>query len=659
VTGRAGFLGTACTAALLVAACGGGTPVSSGILSNPPPPGTVCTGQCAGTFTFLAQADVERVIAQAVAEAQARSRPATIAVVDRVGNVLGVFRMNGAAPSTLIRSGLASGGFENVAIVPDTLAAVAKALTAAYLSSEGNAFSTRTAGQIIQEHFNPGEASTPGGPLYGVQFSQLPCSDVSGRASSLPGPGPARSPLGLAADPGGLPLYIGGTPVGGVGVVADGTYGIDRNVFDVDQDPDELIATAASDGFAAPDDRRADHITVDGRTLRFADATAAALLSSPLGAPSFAAVNGLAGQLVVVPGYAPAATRAGVAFGTAPSGLRPDTADYPGLDAYVLVDPTDTPRYAPRAGTEALGALTAGEVREILREALGVANHTRAQIRRPLGSQARVTASVVDSQGVILGVAGTRDAPVFGIDVAVQKARTSAFMSSNAAAAALAALPDAVYLDGGLTVLRRVPLGGYVTATRAFLGLPAALGDGGIGWSTRAVGNLSRPFYPDGADGAPAGPLSTPLAAWSPFSTGLGLDLVYNALVQHVAYVLGAAPDVAQNCTGVGGFDAGFAVQSPVPALANGLQVFPGGVPVYRGQTLVGAIGVSGDGVEQDDMIALLGVDGAARRLGGFGNAPAALRSDTLAPLGSRLRYVACPATPFLDSNVQDACNGR
>ena len=82
-------------------------------------------------------------------------------------------------------------------------------------------------------------------------------------------------------------------------------------------------------------------------------------------------------------------------------------------------------------------------------------------------------------------------------------------------------------------------------------------------------------------------------------------------------------------------------------------------MPIYRGQTLVGAIGVSGDGVDQDDMIALLGVDGAGRRLGGFGNAPAALRSDTLSPEGARLRYVGCPTAPFLDSNTQDACNGR
>ena len=93
---------------------------------------------------------------------------------------------------------------------------IAKALTAAYLSTEGHAFGTRTASQIVQEHFNPGEALAPAGPLFGVQFSQLPCSDLSARfAGGAADAGPKRSPLGLSADPGGLPLYKGGTPVGG------------------------------------------------------------------------------------------------------------------------------------------------------------------------------------------------------------------------------------------------------------------------------------------------------------------------------------------------------------------------------------------------------------------------------------------------------------
>jgi uncharacterized protein GlcG (DUF336 family) len=493
-----------------------------------------------------------------------------------------------------------------------------------------------------------------------VQFSQLPCSDLSRRfAGGAPDAGPKRSPLGLAGDPGGLPLYKGGTPVGGVGVIADGLYSIDRNIGDVDTDLDELLALAGTFGLAAPDDRRAERITADGKTLRFSDANFDQLAAAPASAPPFGAIDGIAGALVAVPGYSTAVVRPGLAFGQAASGVRPDALDYPGLDAFVLVDETDTERFRPQAGTEVLDALAAAEVRELLRQAIGVANRARAQIRRPLGSPARVTVSVVDSNGVILGIVRSRDAPVFGIDVSLQKARSAAFLSSANAAAAIGAAPDAEYLAGGLVLLRTEPLAEYVTALRGFLGLPNALADGQLAISARAIGNLARPFYPDGVDGATAGPLSKPAGEWSPFSSGLQLDLSYNALIQHVGFVLGAAPDVGANCTGVDGFSGGFAVGAPIAALANGLQIFPGSVPIYRNRTLVGGIGVSGDGVDQDDMVAFLAVDEAAASLGTLNNASADLRTDQLSPAGARLRYVNCPQAPFLDSSAQEVCSGR
>src|SRR6185437_13390323 len=131
--------------------------------------------------------------------------------------------------------------------------------------------------------------------------------------------------------------------------------------------------------------------------------------------PTFASLNGSAGALVAVPGYFGGTLLDGTAFGQPASGIRPDTQDYAGLDAFVLVDPTNTERFRPRAGTEASGALTATEAREILSGALRTANRSRGQIRRPLTSPARVTVSLVDSNGVILAIARTRDAPVFGI----------------------------------------------------------------------------------------------------------------------------------------------------------------------------------------------------------------------------------------------------
>ena len=80
--------------------------------------------------------------------------------------------------------------------------AIAKAITGAYLSSSGNAFSTRTASMIVQEHFPPSAAARglESGPLFGVQFSQLPCSDLSSRFGA-PGAGRLHRPEALAARP--------------------------------------------------------------------------------------------------------------------------------------------------------------------------------------------------------------------------------------------------------------------------------------------------------------------------------------------------------------------------------------------------------------------------------------------------------------------------
>ena len=613
--------------ALLLTSCGGGGGGGSGTGG--------CVGNCGATLTNLVITDIQRILSQAVAEAQARNARATIAVVDRAGNVLAVFKMNGAAATFRITSGRnVIGGLEGVDVLPSELAAIAKAITGAYLSSEGNAFSTRTAGQIVQEHFNPREFNQPSGPLFGVQFSQLSCSDLNLRASDG-SRGPKRSPLGLSADPGGLPLYKGDTVVGGVGIIADGIYGFDTDISDIDSDLDELIAVAAATGFHAPLERRADRITADGRTLRYTDSES--LTANPANAPAFAAINGSQGVLTMVPGYFSGAIAAGVTFGSAASGYRADASSaFSGLNAQILVDAADNNRYPPRAGSD--GLITQAETTQILKSALEVANRTRAQIRRPLGSAAQVTIAVVDTQGEVLGLVRTADAPVFGTDVALQKARTAAFFSHANAAAELSGLPPAMYLPPATAS----NISAYLSALRSFLNDPAALTNG-VAYSNRAVGNLARPFFPDGILGTAPGPLSKPFVAWSPFSDGLQLDLVFNKVV-----AAAAAGDLSVGCTGLS-------------RVKNGIQIFPGSVPIYRNNQLVGAIGISGDGVDQDDMIAFLGLANAGRVLNsGIGNAPQALRADQLVPQGSgtRLRYVQCPQAPFNDSSEQNVCAG-
>src|SRR5487761_2574818 len=116
----------------------------------------------------LTLADVQTVVAQAVTRATALAGSplktnAVIAVTDREGWVLGVWALNTNATSAS----------------PLVADAIAKAGTAAFLSSGQNAFSTRTAGFIVQQHFPPGVNNKPPVPLVGVYFSQLGFSDIN------------------------------------------------------------------------------------------------------------------------------------------------------------------------------------------------------------------------------------------------------------------------------------------------------------------------------------------------------------------------------------------------------------------------------------------------------------------------------------------------
>jgi uncharacterized protein GlcG (DUF336 family) len=608
---------------------GGGGGGSRGGGGGPGIPATqTCSGDC--SQTALSEAQVKTILAQAVAEAQGLGLAATVAVLDRVGNVLAVFRMTGAPAGILITSRRATmpmllDGADLAAVgVPDSeaLAAISKAGTGAYLSTQGNAFSTRTANHIVQEHFSPGEGDQPGGPLFGVQFSQLPCGDLVKRFGVNALDGPKRMPLGFSADPGGLPLYVNGVAVGGVGVEADGIYSLDLDIMDTDTALEERIAAAAARGFQAPDDRRADRIGVVGRLLRYADDerfTQRPLLDFDT------QVRGVAGDLVDVAGFYAAAggVSRGALFQSPESGIVATV--FEGIPAEILTDPGGMNRFPPTASALP-GGLTADEVRVVLREALAVAQRARAQIRRPPGSIAKVTIHVVDTTGAVLGAVRGRDAPVFGIDVSLQKARTAAFFSQTTAGADLVA----------------AGLGSYVDDTRDFLNDGAALASG-IAFANRSVGNLARPFYPDGIDGNRNGPFSKPFASWSPFSTGLQLDLVLGGIL---AFLTGGNPLTCSD--------------PALSELANGIQIFPGSVPIYRAGVLVGAVGVSGDGVDQDDMIAFLGLHNAGVALGGaLGNAPRPIRADTIQARGVNLRYVSCPFAPFLDSEDQNVCEGK
>lgn len=599
-----------------------------------------CNLVISSTPQNLSSAEVEQIIAQAVDVSSRLGKTATIAVSDRVGNVLGVFQMGTVSYPITVTSGTgAIGGLEGLSSVDSTLFAITKAVTASYLSSNGNAFSTRTAGFIIQQNYIPGILNSAAGPLYGVQFSQLPCGDMVNSVDVLATGsriGPRATPLGLAADPGGLPLYKNGQLVGGIGVVIkeNPIYTIDLNPTSITADVREQIAQSASRGFLPATCIRADRITAGGVTLRYSNSDSNVLTSTKT---NLADVNTL-GSLVAVANYAPtAAVVAGSAFGSTESGISADNVNFSAQSGHALYKADGVARrYAPTSSTNPSlpSGLSISEVTQLLQNGLTIANKTRAQIRIPLGSAAQVTLSVTDAAGNILGMVRTPDAPVFGTDVSLQKARTAAFFSKPGANTALSTN----------NVLTPTQVAQYISgdARSAATFFPNYVAknvlNGGIAFSARAIGNIHRPYYPDGIDANLRGPLSNPMGSWSVFNVGLQLDLISAKVLSSAG-----APN-ASGCTD----------PSLTTGLKNGMQTFPGGFPIYRDNVLVGALGVSGDGVDQDDMIAYL----AIKNTSSVNHALTSSRSDTLAALdGTFLRYVQCPYSPFINSNEQGVCD--
>src|SRR3989440_11691317 len=556
---------------------GDGPPDDSGAV---PPPGTIAPPvEATVTAGTLTTTEVQTIIAQAVSAAASLNRTVTVAVTDKEGNDLGVFKMTGAPATTQFRgggpgpsqnpnpvTGFVSVGLDGT-VVPAKLAAISKAGTAALFSTRGNAFTSRTAGFIIQEHFPPGVDFKSGGPLYGVQFSSLPCSDIK-----LPG-----LPLGLSGDPGSAPIYKNGEAVGGIGIEGDGGYSVDRDPSDFYQPFEEVIAVSATRGFEASSLIRGDNILVDGIRLAYLNVTNA---PNP---PT-------------------------IAFGSLPGAIDPlfpiraaQTSQFTTAVVGGIAGEVDA-RFFPfiASPTVTASSLTAADVNTIISHAAQQANITRAAIRQPLGSNARVSIAVVDTNGVVLGVFRQTDAPVFGFDVSVQKARTAAVYSAVGAGASLRAAGFGSYVDRAVADELKL--------------------DGSVAFTDRAVGFLHRPFFPDGINNSPAGPFSREINEWTVFNVGLQLDLIKTNLQTVLSG--GGGP-----CTSI-------------PSLPNGIQIFPGSMPLYENGVLVGAIGISGDGVDQDDLIA---AGGGASLL-----PPAAIRSDQVLVRGVRLPFLKFPRSPNL-----------
>jgi uncharacterized protein GlcG (DUF336 family) len=218
---------------------------------------------------------------------------------------------------------------------------------------------------------------------------------------------------------------------------------------------------------------------------------------------------------------------------------------------------------APAAGP--LGGLATTDVTTIINNAIATANATRAVIRLPIGSSARMAIAVADLDGTIIGLYRMADSTLFSIDVAAAKARNMVYFSGGARSVA---------------DLTGVPMGTAVT--------------------NRTISFGAQPFFPPGIENSSPGPF-------------------FNLYTQ----------DVANPCT------QGF---QPAGPNQSGIVFFPGSVPLYRNGILVGGLGVSGDGVDQDDVVANGGSAGF--------EAPTGIRADQIIVQGVRLPYLKFPSNP-------------
>jgi uncharacterized protein GlcG (DUF336 family) len=135
-----------------------------------------------------------------------------------------------------------------------------------------------------------------------------------------------------------------------------------------------------------------------------------------------------------------------------------------------------------------------------------------------------------------------------------------------------------------------------------------------VAMSVRCVGFLAQCNYPPGIDGNPQGP--------------------FNGEQERFTGLLG------NHCNPAGITVKPGVTFPPDPNLPNGITIFPGAFGLYRNGVLVGAIGISGDGVDQDD---LAGAAGCHDFL-----APFAIRSDEFFLRGARLPYAKFPRDPAI-----------
>ncbi len=538
----------------------------------------------------LGIADIQTVVAQAASRAlefsgNPISKQAVIAVADREGYIVGVWSLDPAHDP-------ASPKFQ--ALLRN---AIGKAGTASFLSSSEHAFSSRTASFIVQQHFPPGVDNKPPGPLVGVNFSNLAFSDINrfkdpatydpaltngtnGAVVPLPATG------GLSGASGGVPLYKNGKLVGGIGVAGDEESGapLPGNTVKVGG-ADVRVADLITNSFLY-------ELAISPELVRAPDVDEAVALAGQIG---YAPDRGLWGSKVFVDGVSLAYIESPIqpAKGPMPFG----SVGIP-VVAFPIVVPPPV-QYPP---------LTLGGVDGELRQAIvdDPALHDAEPSNDTIGGQARLTAEEVRR---VLDKAAAR-ARTTRAGIRLPRGRAmQVFISvvanpdqpgtAPAVLGCFCTSPDTTRFSWDVCVQKARTALFFSDGTRAF--------------GCRTVGFLAQSLYPPG------------IGRTSP-GIFLGLQEKFSAFPADFENPLNGA--IVASAPAVN------------PNLPNGITIFPGGFPLYRNGVIVGAIGVSGDGIDQDDIVT---ASGAA-----LFPAPKGIRADRFAYRGARLPYAKFPRNPAL-----------
>jgi uncharacterized protein GlcG (DUF336 family) len=259
--------------------------------------------------------------------------------------------------------------------------------------------------------------------------------------------------------------------------------------------------------------------------------------------------------------------------------------------------------------------IKAADVEKVIKDGIAQAEITRAAIRlnvlaapdelslfRP-GARTKMVLAVSDSKGDVLGLYRMKDATVFSIDVAVAKSRNTGYYASERLVAA-----DKIDVNDD--------------------GKPdEPFKNTQIAFTNRTFRFLAAPRFPTGAESdAPPGDFS--------MLTMRGIDKKTGENIGDVALPASLYADMEKaSVVSFDAFNASRSFRDPLKLEnQNGIVFFPGSSPLYKNSSvLVGGFGVSGDGVDQDDVVTSVGEISLT--------APVSKRADQYYVAGVRLPY--------------------